>query len=119
MYNRYQTLTSTYESIYGLGNNDDDFTCRTIIEDFTFNGFPNPRAFNDRFANMDYYFDRYRISEKCRVRFARMRLMGSVRTYWTSVERDCTRRKIFIKSWEELKSRLEINTFPSIIGNIS
>jgi len=48
----------------------------------------------------------------CRVRFARMRLMGSARTYWTSVERDCTRHRIFIESWKEMKSRLRDKYLP-------
>jgi len=98
MYKQYQTPTSAYESTYKLRDDDDDLTCRTIIEESTFDGFPSPQAFSDWLANLDYYFDRYRISEVCRVRFARMRLMGSARTYWTSVERDCTRHRIFIES---------------------
>ena len=80
MYNRHQTPTSTYESTYKL-RDDDDLTCRTIIEDSTFDSFPNPQAFSDWLANLDYYFDRYRISEERRVRFVRIRLMGLARTY--------------------------------------
>jgi len=81
-------------------------TLLTIIEESTFDDFPNPRAFNDWLANLEYYFDLYKISEERTVRFARMRLMGSARTYETSVkrererererERDCMRCKIFI-----------------------
>ena len=43
-------------------------------------------------ADLHYYFDWYRFTEKSRIRFARMRLIGSVRIYWTSVEREYTRR---------------------------
>jgi len=68
---------SDYKDTYWLSNDDDDLTCRTIIEHSTFDGFPNPRAFSDWLANLNYYFDRYRISEECRVRFAKMRLTGS------------------------------------------
>jgi len=38
--------------------------------------------------------------------------MGSVRTYWISEARDCTRRKIFIESWEEMKSILRDKYLP-------
>jgi len=85
-YNRYQTPTSIYESTYRLRDNEDDFTCRLIIKDFTFDDFHNPRAFNDWLDYLDYYFDWYMILEECKARFARMRLVGSVRIYWTSVE---------------------------------
>jgi len=37
------TPTSAYESTYRLRDDDDDLTCSTIIEDFTFDGFLNPR----------------------------------------------------------------------------
>ena len=70
-----------YEDAYRLSNDDDVFTCRIIIEDSTFNGSPNPRAFNDWFANLDYFFDRYRFFEERRVRFARRKLVCLVRIY--------------------------------------
>ena len=41
-----------------------------------------------------------------------LRLMESARTYWTSIERNYTRREIFIKSGEEMKSRLRDKYFP-------
>jgi len=43
------------------------FTYRIIIEESTFDGFPNPQSLSDWLANLNYYFDRYRISEECRV----------------------------------------------------
>ena len=36
-----------YVNTYRLNNDDDDSICRIIVEDSTFNGFPNSRAFND------------------------------------------------------------------------
>ena len=41
-----------------------------------------------------------------------LRLMESARTYWTFIERNYTRREIFIKSGEEMKSRLRDKYFP-------
>ena len=41
-----------YEDTYRLSNDDDDFTYRIIIEDSTFNGFPDPRVFSDLLANL-------------------------------------------------------------------
>ena len=67
MYNRYQAPIGAYESTYRLSNDDVDFTCRIIIENFTFDDFPNSWAFSDCLANLDYYFDRYRFFEEGRV----------------------------------------------------
>ena len=64
MYNQYQTPNSAYERTCRLSTDDDDFTYRIIIEDFTFDDFPNPRAFSDWLANLDYYFDRYKFSKR-------------------------------------------------------
>ena len=55
-----------YENAYQLSN-DDDSICRIMIEEFTFNGFPNPRAFHAWLINVDYYFDRYKFFEEGRV----------------------------------------------------
>jgi len=72
MHNRYQTPTSTYESTYRLRDDDDDLTCRTTIEDSTFDVFTNFQGFSVWLANLDYYFNHYRIFEECRVWFARI-----------------------------------------------
>ena len=98
--------------------NDDDFTCRIIIEDFTFNGFPNAWAFTDCLSNMDYYFDRYRFSEEGRVQFARRKLVGLVRIYWDIIEGDCARRMVLIDTWDELKDKIK-DTFLNHIGTAS
>jgi len=42
---------------------DDDITHRIKVEAPTFNGVHDSRVFSDWLANMDYYFDWYRISE--------------------------------------------------------
>jgi len=60
MTSRYWASTrGDYENTYRLSNDDDDSICRIIIEDSTFNDFPNPQAFNDRLTNLDYYFNWY------------------------------------------------------------
>jgi len=35
-------------------------------------------------ADLDYYFDWYRFTEENRIQFAKMRLTGLGRIYWTS-----------------------------------
>jgi len=64
---------------------EDDIICRIKIDPPTFNGILNPKFFSDWIADLDYYFDWYRFTEECKVQFARMRLSGSARIYWTSV----------------------------------
>jgi len=63
------SIRGDYEDTYRLSHDDDDSICRIIIEDSTFNGFPNPRAFSDWLTSLDYYFNRYRFSEEDIVQF--------------------------------------------------
>jgi len=66
--------------------NEDDIICRIKIDSPTFNDILNPKIFSDWMKNLDYYFDWYRFTKKSRVWFARMKLTGSARIYWTSVD---------------------------------
>ena len=52
-----------------------------------FDGILAPKIFSDWMATLDFYLDWYMFTEKSRIRFARMRLTGFARIYWTSVER--------------------------------
>jgi len=36
---------------------------------------------------MDHYFDWYDMADKKRVRFAKIKLVGQARQYWTNVEK--------------------------------
>jgi len=45
-----------------------------------FNGILDPKNFSDWIADLEYYFDWYRIAEESRVLFAR-KLSGSARIY--------------------------------------
>jgi len=56
---------------------DDDEIVRMIkIDSHIFNGVYDPKIFSDGLADMDYYFDWYKISEKRKVRLGKMRLTG-------------------------------------------
>jgi len=50
----------------------------------TFDGVHNPKVFSAWLADMNDYFDWFRISEERKVRLARMQLTGSARVYWAS-----------------------------------
>ena len=69
---------------------EDAIIPRINIDPPIFNSILDPKIFSDWVADLDYYFDWYRFIEEStqsRARFARMRLSGSVRIYWTSIER--------------------------------
>jgi len=70
-------------------DDNDEIVCRIKVDPSTFDDVHNPKVFSDWLADMDYYFDWYRISEERKVRLAKMGLTGSVRVYWTSIERLC------------------------------
>ena len=61
---------------------------------------------------MDQYFNwHHHMSDATRVRFAKMRLLGQAKTYWTNVERLLTqRREEPISTWGEMKLKLREST---------
>ena len=68
MNNQYRTSTrGVYESTYRNRDDDDDTTRRIKAEAPTFDNVYDPRNFNDQLADMDYYFNWYRISEEHKV----------------------------------------------------
>ena len=71
-----------------IDRDDEDDIIRMIkIDPLIFDDILGSKIFSDWMADLDYYFDCYRFTKECRIRFARMKLTGSVRIYWTSVER--------------------------------
>ena len=68
-------------------NEEDDIICRIKINPLTFDGTLDSKIFSDWMTNFDYYFDWYKFTEEGRIRFAKMRLLGSVRICWTLVEK--------------------------------
>jgi len=75
---------------------ENDIICRIKIDPSIFNDILDPKIFSDWIADLDYYFDWYRFTEESSVQFARIRLLGSVRIYWISIEREYTRCETFI-----------------------
>jgi len=53
---------------------EDDIIRKIKIDPLTFDGILDPKIFSDWVADLDYYFDWHRLTEKSRVRFARIRL---------------------------------------------
>jgi len=60
---------------------EDNIIHKIKINPPTFDGINDPKIFSNWMTDLDYYFDWYKFTEKSRVRFARMRLTGSVRIY--------------------------------------
>jgi len=79
-------------------DDDDEIVRRIKVDPPTFYGVHDLKVFSYWLADMDdYYFNWYRISDERKVRLARMRLTGSVKIYWTSVEEDCARNRVLIE----------------------
>jgi len=65
---------------------EDDIIHRIKIDPSIFNNVLDSKIFRDWIADLDYYFNWYRLTKETRVQFARMRLLGSIIIYWTLVE---------------------------------
>jgi len=62
---------------------------------------------------MDHYFDWYDMSDERRVRFAKMKLVGQVRQYWTNDEKLMRlRHHEAIQTWDEMKLKLQEKHLP-------
>lgn len=61
---------------------------KVMFKSLTFDGVHDPCDFGDRLAYMECYFNWYGISYMCKFRFAGMRLEGSIKIYWISIEID-------------------------------
>ena len=78
------------------------------IEAPSFNGQLDPTKFLDWLADMDHYFEWYDMSEERRIRFAKMKLVGQAKLYWTNYERLMTRgNHAPVISWDEMKKVLK------------
>ena len=63
---------------------------------------------------MDHYFDLYDISDERRVRFAKIKLVGQARQYWTNVEKLMRLRyQEAIQTWDEMKLKLQEKYLPA------
>ena len=74
----------------------DEIARKFKLEDSKFDGYCEPSVFSDWLA--ECYFDWYRFPSVARFLFARRKRIGSANSYWSSVERDCERCKVVIKS---------------------
>ncbi|XP_057958649.1 uncharacterized protein LOC131151421 [Malania oleifera] len=82
-------------------------TRKVKIEAPTFDGQMNPKLFQDWLAEMDAYFEWYRMIDPYWVQFAKMRLIGQAKLHWMNVERQEARlRHRPIEHWDLMKDRL-------------
>ena len=77
------------------------------LEAPTFDDHLDPQVFFDWTSDMGYYFDWYDMSNKRRIWFAKMKLVGQARQYWTNVEKLMKlRHKKPIQTWDEMMMKL-------------
>ena len=85
------------------------------IEAPSFDGQLDPTKFLDWLADMDHYFEWYDMSEERRVRFAKMKLVGQAKLYWTNYERLMTRgNRASAISWDKIKEVLKEKYVPTM-----
>ncbi|MQL73174.1 hypothetical protein Taro_005543 [Colocasia esculenta] len=62
---------------------------------------------------MDHYFEWFGMSKARKVRFAKMKLLGQGKAYWTNVENQFRhQRQEPIEAWEEMKAKLREKYLP-------
>lgn len=66
----------------------DDITKKVTVEAPSFDGRHDPKAFSDWLSVIDDYFDWYDMRDERRIRFAKMKLSGPARIYWSSIVKD-------------------------------
>ena len=65
------------------------------------------QIFLDWISDMDHYFDWYDMSDERRIQFAKMKLVGQARQYWTNIEKLMRlRHQEAIQTWDEMKLKL-------------
>ena len=69
----------------------DDITKKVKVEAPEFDGSLNPSKFLDWLESMEDYFEWYNMNDAQRVRFAKMKLIGSARKYWQNVQKGIER----------------------------
>ncbi|XP_022849921.1 uncharacterized protein LOC111372015 [Olea europaea var. sylvestris] len=79
----------------------------------TFDGCLDPSAFNQWVRDMDRFFTWYGVPEDRRVQFASLKLTGTDKLFWESVEDLLERRHAPpVGNWDEMKCRLEEKYLP-------
>ena len=88
----------------------DGMNLRNIkLEAPAFDGQLDPQFSLDWTSNMDHYL----LSDKRQIRFAKMKLIGQTRRYWTNIENLMTlRRQEPIQTWNEMKLKLQEKYLP-------
>ena len=72
-----------------------------------FEGRVDPTVFSDWIASMEKYFDWYDMVDNRRVRFAKMKLVGLAKVWWSGVENNIWRiGQLPIGTWQEMKIKL-------------
>ncbi|KAL5760092.1 hypothetical protein ACOSQ2_018930 [Xanthoceras sorbifolium] len=90
------------------GNVLDEVTKRLKIEVSDFVGKLDPNAFHDWITTLEDYFDWFSVPEDRKVRFVKLKLKGSARVRWSSIEERLRRtRQAPITEWEDMKEKLE------------
>jgi len=93
-------------------NNDQNDFARASFKNIkleapTFEGQLDLQIFLDWISDMDHYFDWYDMSDERRIQFAKMKLVGQARQYWTNIEKLMRlRHQEAIQTWDEMKLKL-------------
>ena len=66
--------------------NKEEITRKIRLENPKIDGYPNSRVFSEWLADIECYCGCYEMSDMRKIRFAWMKLVGSVMIYWTSIE---------------------------------
>ncbi|KAL5715946.1 hypothetical protein ACHQM5_017696 [Ranunculus cassubicifolius] len=88
-------------------DNVGDITKKIRIDVPDFEGKVDPIIFADWLATIEEYFDWYDMCDERRVRFAKMKLVGLAKVWWTGVEGDIRRLgQPPIDTWQEMRAKL-------------
>ena len=91
-----------------------DITKKVRIEVSDFEGKVHATQFVDWLAAIEEYFNWYDMADDRRVRFAKMKLMGLAKIWWTGVEGDIRRMGLPpISTWEEMKAKVREKYMPT------
>jgi len=83
------------------------------VEALTFDERLDPQVFLDWTSDMDHYFNWYDMSDKRRIWFAKMKLIGHARQYWTNVVKVMKLRNYEpIQTWDEMKMKFQDKYLP-------
>ena len=87
---------------------EDDITKKVKVEAPEFDGRLDPTYFLDWLANMEDFFDWYDMNDTQRIRFTKIRLVGTARTYWHTVEVTLEEQgQPPVTTWARMKMKLE------------